>query len=238
MERRFRCLHCKSQCQLQAFRCTYCGALRTIVPMETSAEPRVRTLASWVGTTDAERVITETPFDELLAGDDARGVPLGNVTLTWGEPGSRKTTRMLDLASRIAVKTSRAALFVSLEMDPARLPSYARRVGADMERIFVTPDTHDLDDVVAGLRPAAIVIDSLAFVGSESDQRHTLLRCIAWAREPAWCGVIQHVNKEGDPAGPMRWEHIVDTTMHLAPTFAATKKHRHGPSPRLVELSI
>lgn len=233
MEPAFRCLNCRRLFAVETFRCPNCGAQRCFA--REARAPRALPLAAFTAVR-VGRVVTGTVFDALLGSppDRVHGVPLPDLVLLTGEPGAKKTTRALDLVSRIAVALNQPALYVSLEMGPEMLASYATRIQADVHRVHVIGElalTRDVADVA----PIAVVVDSLAHAGDHAAQLATLLELRELVHTRGMFGLaIQHMTKDGDVAGRMALQHAVDTTVHLTLEEARTTKHRFGHAPSSV----
>jgi DNA repair protein RadA/Sms len=156
-------------------------------------------------------------LDRVLGG----GIVSGAVVLLAGEPGTGKSTLLLDVASR-AASHGRTVLYVTGEESAAQVRLRAERIGALRPRLLLAAET-DLGAVlghVEQLGPDLLVVDSVQTISSEAvdgtagnvgqvrEVAASLIR-VAKARGMATV-LIGHVTKDGSIAGPRVLEHLVD----------------------------
>lgn len=238
-------------------RCPGCGEWNSL---EVSALPRGG--VSGLGAGPADEGATDGP--RRLADvdpDGARPVPTGLVevdrvlggglvpgsaTLLFGEPGTGKSTLLLQVLA--AAAADRAALLVSAEESAAQVRARAARLGSLPDRLLVhaTTDLDDAEAAVVATGARLVVVDSvhtladgelpappgsLAQVRSAADRLARLAR-----RTGAAVVLVGHVTKEGGPAGPRALEHLVDTVVCLEGDryhrlrLLRALKHRFGPT--------
>jgi len=159
--------------------------------------------------------------DRVLGG----GLVPGSATLLFGEPGTGKSTLLLQVLAAAAV--GEAALLVSAEESAAQVRARAARLGSLPDRLLVhaTTDLDDAEAAVVATGARLVVVDSvhtladgelpappgsLAQVRSAADRLARLAR-----RTRAAVVLVGHVTKEGGPAGPRALEHLVDTVVCL-----------------------
>ncbi len=153
------------------------------------------------------------------------GIMKGSAVLIAGEPGTGKSTLMLQLASR--VRTEGRTLYVSGEESPPQIRLRAERLGIDGGRIEVFPAT-ELSAVLRAcdrLKPVVLIVDSVQTVYSEdigtvpgtvNQVRLCGQELIDWAKaHGAALFLVGHVTKEGYVAGPKVLEHMVDTVLYF-----------------------
>jgi DNA repair protein RadA/Sms len=180
-------------------------------------------------------------FDRVLDG----GLVPGSVTLLAGEPGTGKSTLLLQALGKMADAGARC-LLVTAEESSAQVRMRADRLGALASSLLVVSET-SLPHVVAhveAVRPDVLALDSIQTVldpdqpgapGSVTQVRDCAYRLVQQAKERALATVIVgHVTKEGNLAGPRVLEHVVDTVLsfdgdrgHPLRTLHALK-HRFG----------
>jgi DNA repair protein RadA/Sms len=153
------------------------------------------------------------------------GIMKGSTILVAGEPGTGKSTLMLQLAA--AVKTGGRILYVSGEESPGQIRLRADRLGIRSDRIEIFSAT-ELSAVLAvceRLKPVAILVDSIQTlysedIGSVPGTVNQLKLCsqelTGWSKgRGAALFLVGHVTKEGYIAGPKVIEHMVDTVLYF-----------------------
>jgi len=225
------CTECGNETSRWAGRCPACGAWNVLREVTESGKKRKRAAADTPQAT-AEPFASENEeeksrrltgigeLDTVLGG----GVVPGMVTLVGGEPGSGKSTLMLQTAARLA---GGGALYVSGEESPQQIRLRGRRLSLATDGLWLLC-TGDLDRVereVERLDPGLLVIDSIqamqhpvieAAPGSVSQMRECTGRLVRLAKDrdlPVF--LVGHVTKEGMVAGPRIVEHMVDTVLYF-----------------------
>jgi DNA repair protein RadA/Sms len=153
------------------------------------------------------------------------GIMKGSAVLVAGEPGTGKSTLMLQLASR--VDTRGRILYVSGEESPAQVRLRAERLGIEGGRIELFSGT-ELAAVLRAceqLKPVLLIVDSIQTLHSEdigtmpgtvNQVRLCSQELADWAKaHGAALFLVGHVTKEGFIAGPKIVEHLVDTVLHV-----------------------
>jgi len=211
----------------------------TRVPSNRAAVPITQ-----ITVTDAEHRPTGiAEFDRVLGG----GIVPGAAILLSGEPGVGKSTLLLDVAGRVAMRGD-TVLYVSAEESVGQVRLRAERTGTLVDTLFLAAETNlgtvlgHIDEV----KPSLVIIDSVQTVSSETVDG--LAGGVAQVREVAATVVriakergipvilVGHVTKDGTIAGPRLLEHLVDVVMHFegdrqtALRFVRTLKNRFGPT--------
>ncbi len=170
--------------------------------------------------TDFERIIT--PFSELNRALGGGLVP-GSLILIGGEPGIGKSTLILQAALNI----NKRVLYVSGEESEGQIKMRADRIGIDNENCLIYTETviEKIISVLEKTMPEIVIIDSIQTVFSEnlSSSAGTISQIRESARQLQEFAknnnvpilLIGHINKEGEIAGPMVLEHIVDTVLQF-----------------------
>jgi DNA repair protein RadA/Sms len=161
-------------------------------------------------------------FDCVLGG----GFVSGMVILLGGEPGTGKSTLMLQVASKVA-KQNKRILYVSGEESKEQIKLRSLRLEITSENIFLlcNNDIQQIDDAIAKHNPDLLVIDSIQsiyspdidnYLGSVTQLREcsNYLTKIA-KKEDIPTIIIGHVTKDGMVAGPKTIEHMVDTVLYF-----------------------
>ncbi len=161
-------------------------------------------------------------FDRVLGG----GIVLGSVVLVGGDPGIGKSTLLLQVTNRLALR-GKKVLYVSGEESLQQTKMRADRLGISSEHLFVVSETSlekILQDIQA-VRPSTVVVDSIQTIysselpstpGSIGQVREASSRLLYLAKHlsiPIF--LVGHVTKEGFIAGPKVLEHMVDTVLYV-----------------------
>jgi DNA repair protein RadA/Sms len=238
-----RCIACGTEARAPLEHCPTCGGFRTVLRLPKSEDGGVL-VAARATPLDRVRATRRRPIptgvrelDEALAGERGGGLPLGSITLLYGAPGTRKTTRAAAAASAIGRATRRHALYLSSEMPVVMVRDAAQRGGALLAHLFAihTDDVELALTEIDRLQPAAVVWDSLPhFGGADAGSDATILRVATAARRAglrhgAATLLIGHVTKEGELAGPARLPHLVDCVIEVTQTRVRVTKSRFGP---------
>ena len=181
-------------------------------------------------------------FDRVLGG----GLVPGSVTLLAGEPGTGKSTLLLQMLAALA-RTGRRSLLVSAEESLPQVRRRAGRLGALQAGMWVAAET-DLARIRAAAADLAVdvlVVDSIQTVSDPATASPP--GSVAQVRACAQCLVddaksggpavvlVGHVTKDGSIAGPRVLEHLVDTVLTFegerrdALRLLRAVKHRFGP---------
>lgn len=176
-------------------------------------------------------------LDRVLGG----GFVSGEVVLLAGEPGVGKSTLLLGLKNNLVV-------YVSGEESPDQLKIRADRLGIKKDNWLVLPETQieRVIDAVIEIKPEIVVIDSVQTVwseeiegspGSVSQVKWCTQKLIEMAKKTGVSVIlVGQINKEGEIAGPMMLNHMVDCVLFLeGERFADLRllrglKNRFGPT--------
>lgn len=182
-------------------------------------------------------------LDRVLAG----GLLPRSATLLGGEPGTGKSTLLLQALASMAL-AGRRCLLVAAEEPAQQVRRRATRLGADVPDVFVVEATQlpAIEAAIAQLSPDVVVVDSVQAVsdpelasgaGSVLQVRECASSLAAAARAVgAALVLVGHVTKDGALAGPRALEHLVDTVLsfegdrYLSLRALRAVKHRFGPT--------
>jgi DNA repair protein RadA len=158
-------------------------------------------------------------FNRVLGG----GLVPGSLVLLGGEPGIGKSTLILQSALNINKKV----LYISGEESDTQIRLRAERIGINNNDCLIYTEI-DIDKIIATLKatePEIAVIDSIQTTASSdltsSPGTVSQIRlCAQKLQEYAKSSgvpiiIIGHINKDGDIAGPMSLEHIVDVVVQF-----------------------
>jgi DNA repair protein RadA/Sms len=205
-----------------------------------------RRITEAVGEACAPVPTGDAELDRVLGG----GLVPGSVTVVGGEPGTGKSTLLLQALASVAAGGP-ACLYVTAEESARQVALRAERLGVREPGLWLVADTslpHIVGHVDA-LAPAVVVVDSIQTVhdpdlgsapGSVGQVRGCAQRLVAEAKARGVSVVlVGHVTKEGGLAGPRVLEHLVDTVLsfegdrHHALRMLRATKHRFGSTHEL-----
>jgi len=209
---------------------------------------------SEIKTSKTARISTKiSELDRVLGG----GLVPGQVVLVAGEPGIGKSTLLLQVSDKLAVKTSgrQDVLYVCGEESASQIKVRAERLGIGSTlrdkktEINLLEDTNvdNVIEIISSLdNPAAIIVDSIqtmytsdlsGMAGSVGQVRECAARLLRIAKEKGTpLFLVGHVTKEGTVAGPAVLAHIVDTVLWFEGDKTLTLrvlravKNRFGPT--------
>lgn len=182
-------------------------------------------------------------LDRVLAG----GLLPGSATLLGGEPGTGKSTLLLQALASMA-SSGRRCLLVAAEEAAHQVRRRAGRLGADVPGVFVVEATQlpAVEQAATCLAPDVVVVDSIQAISDPaiSPPAGSLAQVAACANSlVALCKalgtalvLVGHVTKDGVLAGPRALEHLVDTVLsfegdrYLSLRAVRAVKHRFGPT--------
>ncbi|MDO4912622.1 MAG: DNA repair protein RadA [Lactobacillus sp.] len=160
-------------------------------------------------------------LDRVLGG----GIVKGSLILLGGEPGIGKSTLMLHVTGKLALKYK--VLYVSGEESASQIKLRADRLGISSDNLLLYPETNmeKIRETIADENPDFVVIDSIqtmnepsldSMSGSTVQVREVTSELMKIAKIDAiTVFVIGHVTKEGNIAGPKVLEHMVDTVLYF-----------------------
>jgi len=250
-----RCTECGWTAVKWVGRCGECQAWGTIVEVGAVGSVMVRTTAAVavgrpatrIGEVDARRAQPRSTgvseLDRVLGG----GLVRGAVVLVAGEPGTGKSTLVLDVAAR-AARQGQRVLYVSGEESAAQIRMRAERIEAMAKNLFLAAET-DLATVLGHVdqtQPDLVIVDSVQTIasnevegaaGNVSQIREVAASLIQLAKTRAISILlVGHVTKDGSIAGPRTLEHLVDVVIqfegdrHSRLRLVRAVKNRHGPT--------
>lgn len=170
-------------------------------------------------------------FDRVLGG----GLVAGSVVLLGGEPGTGKSTLLLQVAHALAggpggappQAGGRVVLYICAEESRGQVRLRAERLGALHPHVLLASET-DLGAVLGLVEhhdPAVLVLDSIQTVrhpdvngaaGSLTQVRECAAAIVTAAKARNMATIlVGHVTKDGQLAGPRTLEHLVDVVCEL-----------------------
>lgn len=163
--------------------------------------------------------VEDSEINRVLGG----GIIPGSVTLLAGQPGIGKSTLMLQLACRNALKV----LYVTGEESKEQVRMRADRIGIENEACYLNCETElgAILKTIEDLKPDLVILDSIQTAwtdmlesapGTISQIREcaSQLQQFSKAQQTA-VFLIGHITKEGAIAGPKVLEHIVDVVLQF-----------------------
>ena len=224
------CQICDNKMPPGKWKCPSCGAYQSDGKSITSDES---ILLSEVKSAEDDR-LDIGPYNFIWGG----GLTRSSVTLFGGMPGAGKSTILLQILDTINKTIKRESMYIATEEALPAIKARADRLGVSPQ-VRMVPAMSGVADIGAILmyrKPCAIVIDSLqGLIGSDEQMGVQLLSTIkkfsVTLEAPSI--VISHVNKAGDYAGLMTFQHAVDTLLVLSPDedgirTLEVQKNRYG----------
>jgi DNA repair protein RadA/Sms len=255
----FICQNCSHQVGKWLGRCPECGAWNSLVEEVVAAGPAVipegmlpprrshpQPLVHLAAAPEPRQASGLAEFDRTLGGS----VVQGSAVLVGGDPGIGKSTLILQVLDRLS-RDGRRGLYISGEESETQLKLRADRLGLTSPGLLVATETclENIIKMVEEVQPAYLALDSIqtlytaaipAAPGSLPQVRETAFRLVQQAKLSGVATfLIGHVTKEGNLAGPMTLEHLVDTVLYLegdrshAFRLLRTVKNRFGPTQEL-----
>lgn len=239
MNRRiFACRNCCFEYSGWKVYCDSCNEWNTVVATERLKEDQGDVIAqegvgysgadssismlSDIQVTEPPRIRTLNPVLNAVLGG---GIVPGSVTLIAGNPGSGKSTLMLQ--ALCDVSSSSGALLVSAEETQEQIATRAHRLGlqsAPLE-VAIEQDVSKILALVESRNPRAVVIDSLPSIigpaiagkrGSGKQLKHCLNEIVRCAKRTGTAFlVICQSTKANDYAGPREVEHMGDALLMM-----------------------
>ncbi len=225
------CNNCGAISATWAGRCYQCNEWNTLIEqieVDTSSVASIGTSlkAESVKTLAAKR--TEQRIASGLGEVDmvmGGGFVAGSVSLIAGQPGIGKSTLLLQLADKTAIK--HPVLYVSGEESAHQIGLRAKRLGAGQSKLQLATSTNadDIAATIAAGQYKLVIVDSIQAVttlavssssGTVSQISGSTQLLIAAAKQTGTAlMLVGHVTKEGSIAGPKILEHVVDVVLQL-----------------------
>jgi len=235
----FVCQECGHEAPQWLGKCPGCGAWNSMVEETVgNSETRTRYSASSNGKPRPITAVDNLPvprlttgvgeFDRVLGG----GIVPGALILIGGDPGIGKSTMLLQVACSVS-KEYGTVLYVSGEESAVQTKMRAERLNKLSDTLLIMTETNLEEIILAAnrLKPALMIIDSIQTMfsseipsapGSVGQVRESTGKLLRLAKESGIpIGIIGHVTKEGNIAGPRILEHMVDVVLY----FEGDKSH-------------
>ncbi len=161
-------------------------------------------------------------IDRVLGG----GVFPGASILLGGDPGTGKSTLMLQIAFSLADNFF-PIYYLSGEESPPQIHDRCSRLGTLHSNIYISCETNwdKIKAELVELAPKLVIIDSIQTIyfpqinslpGSLKQVKESSSRLVRFTKDnEIACFIIGHVTKDGEIAGPKVLEHMVDTVLWL-----------------------
>lgn len=175
-----------------------------------------------VSTEDCQRLTCGIgEFDRVLGG----GLVSGSVVLIGGQPGIGKSTLLLQACAAFAV--DQTVLYVCGEESPQQIKQRAIRLGLAHAPVRLGTETciEQILTQIHAVQPTILVVDSIQTVytrtrkaapGATSQIRESTLKLVSFAKQHhTRVLIVGHATKEGDLAGPLGLQHMVDTVLYF-----------------------
>ncbi len=161
-------------------------------------------------------------LDRVLGG----GLVQGSTVLIGGEPGTGKSTLMLQICGNFA-QSQQSVLYISGEESISQLKLRAERLECVDQKFKVIQNSNlqAIEKAVKEIKPNILVVDSIQtlsdleldnFPGSPAQIRQCTLKLAELSRFLNMSTIlVGHITKDGNIAGPKIIEHAVDTVLYF-----------------------
>lgn len=160
-------------------------------------------------------------MDRVLGG----GIVEGSIILIGGDPGIGKSTILTQTLSNLSLQ--KKVLYVSGEESPSQIHLRAKRLGLNIEEVYILSETN-VEKIISkseSFNPDVIVVDSIQTIytnesksspGSTSQVKETASMLNRFGKQNnITIFLVGHVTKDGTIAGPKVLEHVVDTVLYF-----------------------
>ena len=230
----YACTECGASSPKWQGQCPGCGLWNTLVETIAETQASGNRYAAVGGASKLQQLSDIRPreeprtptgleeFDRVLGG----GLVAGGVVLIGGDPGIGKSTLLLQALSKMAA-ADQSVLYVSGEESAEQVALRARRLQVPTAGLALLAEIslERVLSVLAGQKPAVVVIDSIQTMysealasapGSVAQVRECAAQLTRHAKQSGTSIIlVGHVTKEGALAGPRVLEHIVDTVLYF-----------------------
>ncbi|MFQ3579677.1 MAG: DNA repair protein RadA [Bacteroidales bacterium] len=183
--------------------------------------PGIPTPIKQIKNTEINRISLHfSELDRVLGG----GLVSGSLVLLGGEPGIGKSTLILQAVLNLI---NQNVLYISGEESEHQIKMRADRIGIKNESCHIFTET-SIERIIATIKetlPDIVIIDSVQTIYSQdlSSSPGTISQIRECARQLQEIAktknipiiLIGHINKDGEIAGPMSLEHIVDVVLQF-----------------------
>ena len=166
------------------------------------------------------------------------GLVRTSCTLFGGQPGAGKSTILLQVLDIVCKKTNRESIYIATEeaLPEIKLRADRLKINTNIRLVPAMSGVADPGQILMRHKPAAIVVDSLQGLIGPNEQMgvELLTNMKKWSVTlEAPSIIVSHVNKDGDYAGLMTYQHAVDVLLVLSPNDDGTRtlevqKNRYG----------
>ncbi|MDI9903384.1 DNA repair protein RadA [Rhodococcus sp. IEGM 1409] len=240
----YRCSECQSVVPKWVGRCPDCDSWGSMTEVAVVAPVASRAGAS-LAKAGSSAVLPTTPATPLTQIDSTStqakptgigeldrvlggGVVPGSVVLLAGEPGVGKSTLLLEVVYRWAMRSADdRALYVTGEESAGQVRLRADRTNSVHERMYLAAES-DLATIlghVEQVKPTLVIVDSVqtmlaadvdGVVGGVTQVKAVTSALTSLAKASGIpVLLIGHVTKDGAVAGPRSLEHLVDVVLHF-----------------------
>lgn len=190
-------------------------------------------------------------WDFILGG----GLVKGSLTLLCGDPGSGKSTILIQALRSIAIRRH-TVLYITGEQQVKAVALRAKNFGSFPGRFSIVREKYidAICDFIEEHEPEVVVIDSIQTIVVDEDYGHGTSASIKAAisvfmdvanKKNVTFIIIGHVTKDGGIGGPRALEHYVDTNLYLQGSkrdkFRSLRcdfKNRGGETPRAAKFEM
>ncbi len=230
----FQCCNCSYTSPKWLGRCPICQEWNSFVNKTTAINTEQTTsltqhshhdpiLLKEIKTNETNRITSGIEeWDRVTGG----GLLPGSFSILTGDPGIGKSTLLLQIGSKIALK--RKVIYFSTEESLHQIKTRAERLNISSTKMLFSDQTtlENIIQTTEKIKPDVIFIDSIqscyistqttTLPGTIAQLREASYKLLQFAKEKRITTLITgHITKDGQMAGPKLLEHMVDAVFYL-----------------------
>lgn len=215
------CQSCGSKMKSEWSQCRNCGNWSISLPPKKSDGDGTVLLTDEVKVEKVQYLSPQSPY-AFCFGEDPdtgeTGLPTIGVALVAGAPGTGKSTLAIAMCNTFAGLLSCEVLYVAGEEGVSQINQRALRMRLehrDRIRIFPVSSASNLFHVLYSRSPGLVVVDSVQKFAPNPEEAVRVAEFFKEYANKKKCPfvLIGTVNKDEDPSGMMKLQHVTDTNM-------------------------
>jgi len=214
------CRICNAKLKPDQSQCRQCGYWNIVTPPKKTDNDGTVLLSDSESIEKVDYLSPDSPY-AICFGEDPEtgetGLPKVAVSLVAGAPGTGKSTLALQMCDVFTSLIHCEALYVAGEEGRAQIRQRAMRLHLSQLnriRIFSVSSSHNLFSILQTRSPGIVVVDSIQKLAPNPEEAVIISEYFKSYAAQKKCPflLIGTVNKEEDPSGLMKLQHVVDIT--------------------------